>query len=104
MFSAGDLRTGTLASSVSGPVWSLSAVAMLLSDVEAVAGPCRSCRVSISAWVTVCVGRVGPGLADLEQGVVVAGRVGAADDRARVGERVGHHDAGQRLVAGVLRP
>src|SRR5207248_1375457 len=43
-----------------------------------------------------------PGLADFEQGVVVAHHVGAADDAAGVGERVGHRHVVQGLVAGVL--
>ena len=67
--------------------------------------------VAVAAAVAVDLGlrhrvrrRVGPGLADLQQAVVVADRVGAAHDRARIRIRIGHHNAGQRRVAGVLLP
>ena len=71
MFSAG-LATGTVASSVSGPVSLLSAVADVVD-------------VAVAAAVVVDLGlghrvlrRVAPGLADLQQVVVVADHVGAA--------------------------
>ena len=85
MFSAGLCDTGTMASSVSGPVWSLSAVAMLHSESRARR---RVAGVAVAAGVDLGLGdgvrgRVGPGLADLEQVVVVAGRVETADDPGR---------------------
>ena len=95
MFSAGVCATGTVASSVSGPV----SVAVRRRNVV---------DVAVAAAVAVDLGlrhrvrrRVGPGLADLQQGVVVADRVGAAHDRARIRIRIGHHNPGQRRVAGV---
>ena len=46
--------------------------------------------------------RVAPGLADLEQVVLVADHVdGVAHDRARIRKRIGHRHPGQRHVAGV---
>ena len=95
MFSAGVCATGTVASSVSGPV----SVAVHRRRVV---------DVAVAAAVAVELGlrhrvrrRVAPGLADLEQAVVVANHVGAAHDRARIRIRIGHHNAGQRRVAGV---
>ena len=95
MFSAGFCATGTEASSVSGPVWSLSAVAVFSRAVAA--------AVAVDLGLGHRVRRrVAPGLADLEQAVVVADHVGAAHDRARIGERIRHHHPGQRRVAGVV--
>ena len=56
----------------------LSAVAVLSRS------PSPPPLLSISACVTRVRRRVGPGLADVEQRVVVADRVGAAHDRARI--------------------
>ena len=71
----------------------------------------RVVNVAVAAAVAVNLGlrhgmrrRVTPGLADLEQAVVVTNHVGAAYDRARIRIRVGHHNPGQRRVAGVRQP
>src|SRR5262245_58543172 len=61
---------------------------------------------SLGAGVRRVARAVRPGLADVEIAVVVGvadivNRVAAQDGRHRRIERVGHHDAGQRLVAGV---
>ena len=84
MLSAGVCSTGTEALALSVPVWSLSAVAVLS-------------MVAVAAAVAVNLGlrhgmrrRVTPGLADLEQAVVVTNHVGAAYDRARIRIRIGH--------------
>ena len=103
MFSAGVWDTGTSRRRCPASVWSLSAVAMLHTVeelVSVVAVAVAGVDLGLGDRVR---GRVGPGLPDLELVVVVAGRVETADDPGRsFGERVGHHDPGQRLVAGVL--
>ena len=64
MFSAAACATGTVASSVSGPVSLPTAVAMLIR---------RAAAVAVDLGLRHRVRRrVGPGLADLEQVVVVA--------------------------------
>ena len=79
MFSAGVCATGTVASSVSGPVWSLSAVAMLTRPSPPPFDLGLRHRVRR---------RVGPGLADLQHTVAVG--VAAAQRRHdRAGIRIG---------------
>jgi hypothetical protein len=79
------LATGTEASSVSGPVSLLSAVAGVLE--EPVAPPPLK---SISPLRDRVGCRVAPGLADLEQGHRCHRHVGTAHDRTGIRIRIGH--------------